>query len=165
MALTQYCEFDEVRAALGVNNLELPDTVLSLPIYEMGLSRELAKISASLPAAFSTASDSSPEARTSEQQALFDSVRLFSAYAVAKQVGVSLAAMVPKDVSDGKASVSRFSDAPYRDVLARVEAMYAGCRADVAAAYDDLAGATRTSSTTPAAIFRGARRTYDPVTG
>lgn len=30
MALTQYCELDEVRAALGVNDVELPDTVLNL---------------------------------------------------------------------------------------------------------------------------------------
>ncbi len=34
MALTTYCELNEVRAALGVNDIELPDAVLNLPVYE-----------------------------------------------------------------------------------------------------------------------------------
>lgn len=165
MALTQYCELDEVRAALGVNSIELPDAVLSLPVYEMGLTRELAKISASLPAGFLLVSEKSPEDRSEGEQAVFNAGRLFSVYAVAKHVGVSLGTLAPKDVSDGKASTSRFSDSPYRDVLTRVDAFFAGCRTDLADAYQTLLGATGATAIKPPVVFIGGRRTYDPVTG
>ena len=165
MALTQYCELDEVRAALGVNHVELPDAVLSLPVYEMGLTRELAKVSASLPAAFLLASEKSPELRTEQEEALVTSAHLFAVYALAKHVGVSLGTLAPKDVSDGKASTSRFSDSPYRDVLARVDAFFAGCRTDLAEAYAALQGAGALAAITPPSVFRRTPRNYDPVTG
>lgn len=165
MALTQYCEHDEVRAALGVNSVELPSTVLNLPVYEIGLVRELAKVSASLPAAFSAISNLQPEARTVQQATVFDATRLFAVYAAAKQVGVSLSTLAPKDVSDGKASLARFSGTPYLDVLTRVEAMFAGCRADLSEAYAALTGQGLTDSLTLAGVFLAGKRAYDPVTG
>ncbi len=162
MALTQYCEFDEVRAALGANALELSDAVLSLPIYEIGLTRELAKISASLPAAFLLLRESA--ALTDAQSLVVNSVRLFSAYAVAKQAGVPLGNMIPKDVSDGKASLSRFSDSPYKDVLERVSAAYAEARADLASAYAALTAQTTPNVLIAPAVLRRSPRGFDPVT-
>jgi hypothetical protein len=164
MALTAYCELDEVRAALGVNDIEISDAVLSLPVYEIGLVRELNKISVSLSVAFSTVSSISVESRTATEQALADSVHLFSVYAAAKQVGVSLGAMAPKDVGDGKATVSRFSDSPYKDVLSRIDLMYASTKSDLAASYLAYSG-TSTSSTVTAVMFMASNRSYDPVTG
>lgn len=164
MALTKYCDLEEVRAALGVNSVELPDTVLVLPVYEIGLVRELSKVSASLPVAFSTAFAASP--RTPTQQTLVDAVRMFSVYTVARQVGVSLGAMVPKDVGDGKATVSRFSDSPYKDVLQRVDAMVATAKDSLLVALAEALGVNSTQSfTTPLTVFRAAKRGYDPVTG
>lgn len=164
MALTPYCENAEVRAALGVNAIELPDAVLNLPIYSIGLLRELNKVSSSLPAAFSGIEVKALEARTEAEQALHDAVRLFSAYASARQVGVSLASILPKDVGDGKATISRFADAPYKETLARVEAMFGATRASVIASLDEL-----NQTTTPAAVIApvlvAAQRSYDPITG
>lgn len=166
MALTTYCEYDEIRAALGVNDIELPDTVLSLPVYEIGLVRELNKISASLPVAFSTAFSQVEEARTANEQALVDATRIFSVYAAAKQVGVSLGSMVPKDVGDGKATISRFSDSPYRDVMKRVEAMFSALKASLADTYALYAGTTAsTAATVPMTVFKASPRATDPVTG
>jgi len=166
MALTSYCENDEVRAALGVNETELSDVVLNLPVYEIGLVRELNKISVTLPAAFSLVSAVADETRTDVQQALMDAVHLFSVYCSARQVGVSLGIMAPKDVGDGKASLARFSDSPYRDTLARVEQMYLATKASVLDALNAFAGtASGTASTVPFAVFSASKRSFDPVTG
>lgn len=166
MALTAYCEPDEVRAALGVSDLELSDAVLNLPVYEIGLVRELNKVSVSLPVAFSVVSAIAEEARTDVAQALMDATRLFSVYAAARQVGVSLGIMAPKDVGDGKASLARFSDSPYRDTLARVETMYVATRASLLDALNTYAGTTTgTKPTVPFTVFLASGRSYDPVTG
>lgn len=167
MSLTTYCEFDEVRSALGVNDIELKDQVLSLPVYEMGLIRELNRLSTSLNAAFSSIQLKAPASRTSGESTLHDAVRLFSVYAVAKQVGVSLANFAPKDVGDGKATVSRYAGEPFEKVLARIDEYYGALRTDLRAAYEAFSSSTSTvaAATTPNAFFVAAKRGYDPVTG
>ena len=166
MALTTYCELDEVRAALGVSDVELSDAVLSLPVYEIGLARELTRVSVSLPVAFSTALAVAEGTRTAAQQALIDATHLFAVYAVARQVGVSLGAMAPKDIGDGKATMSRFSDSPYKDVLDRVDALYGSVRLSLIDALSAVIGSsTSTSSLTPRTVFMASTRGVDPVTG
>ncbi len=164
MALTPYCENAEVRAALGVNAIELADSVLDLPIYAIGLMRELSKLEPSLPALFSTIHAKSADGRTSGEQSLHDAVKLFSAYAAARQVGVSLASLLPKDVGDGKASISRFADAPYKETLARVESMYLSTRASLGATLKEYSQTPAAAARTPRP-FLAAARGYDPVTG
>lgn len=164
MALRPYCENAEVRAALGVNVVELPDAVLNLPIYSIGLMRELNKLSPSLPASFSALVGRDQGGLSELEAALVASVRLFSTYACARQVSVSLASMLPKDVGDGKASVSRFAGAPYRETMDRVEAMYQSTRRATLASLAAVAG----EAVVPVALaphFAAAGRQYDPVTG
>ena len=166
MALIAYCSPDEVRAALGVSDIELTDTVIALPVYEMGLTRELNKVSTSLPAAFYTVSAVAVNSRSTLQENLFEAVRLFSVYACARQVGASLGIMAPKDIGDGKATLSRFSDGPYRDTLDRIDIMYHANRANVASAWADYSVTDiKTPSTKPFTVFAKAIRNYDPVTG
>jgi hypothetical protein len=166
MALTTYCEFAEVRSALGVNDLELKDSVLSLPVYEMGLIREINKVSTSLPAAFSSVLAKSPSTRTANESALYSAMHLFSVYAVARQVGVSLPTFAPKDVGDGKASVSRFSGEPFEKVLDRIDSMYLEMREGLRSAYEVYAGGSSVApNLTPATVFLASGRSYDPVTG
>jgi hypothetical protein len=166
MSLTTYCEYDEVRAALGVNDLELKESVLSLPVYEMGLVRELSKVSTSLNAIFSTVHSLDAASRTVQEAGLHDAVRLFSVYAAAKQVGVSLATFAPKDVGDGKATVSRFAGTPFLDTLERIDRFYTELRGSLVDAYEAYTGAaTSLASTVPATAFLASPRAYDPVTG
>lgn len=167
MSLTTYCDFAEVRSTLGVNDLELNDTVLGLPVYEMGLVRELNKVSTSLNAAFSALYAKLPASRTLAESNLHDAVRLFSVYAVAKQVGVSLANFAPKDVTDGKASVGRFAGTPFESVLDRIDGMYMSLKEDLKVAYEAFTGAAsgKASSTMPTAVFIASPRGYDPVAG
>ncbi len=165
MALTQYCELEEVRAALGVNHLELSDAVLNLPVYEIGLVRELAKISASLPAAFLGLLDVPEASMTASQKDVFSAARLFCVYACAKQVGVSLASFAPRSVGDGKANTARFSDAPYKDTLDRVDEAYASARAYLVQSYLTTLNTTRVAATVPMRVFAAVGRSVDPVTG
>jgi hypothetical protein len=161
MALTTYCAYDEVRAALGVNGLELGDAVLALPVYEIGLVRELSKISSSLPAAFSALP---PSDLTAVQQAFKDAVRMFAAYSVAKQAGASLATFAPKDVGDGKANLSRWAGTPYETTMENVKLLLGDARDALSDAYDALIGVTTTPSSVPV-HFINVGRTVDPVTG
>lgn len=166
MSLTAYCEFDEVRSALGVNDIELKDTVLGLPVYEMGLVRELNRLSTSLNAAFSTIQLKDTSTRTTAEATLYDSIRLFSVYAVAKQVGVALANFAPKDIGDGKATISRYAGEPFRAVLENIDQYYQSLRLEVRAAYAAiLTSVVIKDSTTPATVFMASKRGYDPVTG
>lgn len=164
MSLTTYCSYDEVRSALGVNDLELPDRVLGLPVYEMGLVREISRLSTSLNAAFSSVAAKTPATRTVAEKALYDAMRLFSVYTVAKQVGVSLPTFAPKDVSDGKASVSRFAGEPFKATLEAIDEYLAAYKVDLKAAFDAFNGATATAAPVLAGVL-AAQRSYDPVTG
>lgn len=164
MSLTTYCSFDEVRSALGVNDLELSDKVLALPVYEMGLVREVSRLSTSLNAAFSSVANKAPAARTPAEQNLYEAMRLFSVYTVAKQVGVSLPTFAPKDVSDGKASVSRFAGEPFKATLEAIDKYLAAYKSDLKAAYEALTvTAAKTVAVMPGLV--AAQRQYDPVTG
>lgn len=167
MSLTTYCEFGEVRSALGVNEIELTDTVLSLPVYEMGLIRELNRLSTSLNAAFSAIHTKLSTDRTTAEAELHDAVRLFSVYAAAKQVGVSLANFAPKDVGDGKASVSRYSGEPFKDVIAGIDDYYNVLRTELRSLYEVYSSSSTTSVSTakPSTFFVASKRGYDPVTG
>lgn len=164
MALTDYCDFDEIRAALGVNDEELADAVLALPIYEIGLARELKKISASLPAAFSEASGL-PEPPPAPARALLDAVRMFAAYTVARQSGAALSMFAPKDIGDGKASLSRFAGQPYTETMDNVLTNLADARAALVDALAAYSGSGASSSSSLPTFFKASGRGADPVTG
>lgn len=164
MPLSTYVDFNEVRAALGVNATELKDQVLALPVYEIGLVRELRKVSPTLAASFSLIAAKPPATRTPEESDLFGAVRIFSVYAVAKQVGVSLPTMIPKDVTDGKASLSRFSAEVVRDTLAAVGAALSLARSNLQATLAEASGGAATSAQPPV-VFSAVPRATDVVTG
>lgn len=165
MALTDYAQYDEIRAALGVNDVELRDAVLELPVYEMGLVRELNKISTSLPAAFSAVKETAESERSDVQTRLYDAVRLFSVYASAKQVAVSLPSFLPKGVTDGKAAIDRFSGTPYEDTIASIDQMFGALRAELADAYAAYADEDAPGAISPPTTFVAVPRNTDPVTG
>lgn len=164
MALTPYCSNEEVRAVLGVTTSELKDSVLDLPVFEMGLRRELIRVSPSLPAAFSAVNGL--VTRSDVEEDLHQAVRLFCTYAAAKQAGASLALSAPKGLTDDKSGFDRFADSPYKDVLERVDTAYANNRQDLVDAYSAYSGATTQSGTygMPVGVVR-VGRSYDPVTG
>jgi len=121
ITLTDYVSFDSVRAALGVSEKEIPDEALNLDIYSLFVQSELDEISETLRSEFEGIT--SPGS-TDDEKATYDSVRVFSAYAVAYKVSDSLPNASPKTIVEGKASLSRHADSPYKSVIIEVRKSY-----------------------------------------
>jgi hypothetical protein len=164
MALIQFTSYDDIRAALGVSPEELEDATLSLPLYDFSLTGELEDISLTLITDFLALPVDS--GTWSDDQRRFDAAtRLFSTYAVARELTVALPLFAPKEITDGKAATTRFTQDPYRATIDGVNAAYLRASERLAAAYDVIK-----SITAPAAVSRHysasvVSTTVDPVTG
>lgn len=122
--LTAYTTPQEVRATLGVSSTELTDATLSLPIYVTHLEIELEEIN---PLVFTQMARISsiqvPDAPTALEAKFLATAKMFSAYAVAKHMLVSLPLFSVETLEDGKALFTRFNEA-YADIKEGVEGMY-----------------------------------------
>lgn len=104
---------DEVRAVLGVSDVELSDTTLSLPIFESMWQMLLFDIYAGLPDLLDDIKDrlsTDPSSVTSTEKQLLETVKVFSAYATSKVFLSNAQMFTPKRVTDGRAEVERFAD-------------------------------------------------------
>jgi hypothetical protein len=155
---------DEVRAALGVSDDELEDTTLALPVYSTNLEAELRDVNVSLISRFQEVS-SMPDAQRSDAQSWFLQVtRLFATYVVARQLCTSLPMFSPKEITDGKASVVRFSSDPYQATITMVEEQYRVNQARTRTAFD-AAAAVPVQTVFTARTLMATSRGIDPVTG
>ena len=164
MDLLDYTTPDEVRAALGVSDDELQDATLLLPVYSTNLEAELRDVSVSLLSAFQTVRGIPEVSRTDAQTWFLQVTSLFATYAVAKQLCTSLPMFSPKEITDGKASVVRFSADPYQATIARIEEQYRVNQGRLKAALDAVGTTPGTLTTTARVLFSSARG-VDPVTG
>ena len=85
--LTPFTTTAEVRALLGLSDEELSDEVLNLEVYEHGLTLQLNKVSAGLPALFLSLVDPAAQPLTPAQTGLVKAVRYLSALTGALQAG------------------------------------------------------------------------------
>lgn len=162
MSLIDYTTPSDIRALLGVSEDEISDATLSLEVYDAYLASELEDIGADLAATYSTVAVVPEAARTSAQKKFYRLTRLFSSYAAAKQLTTSLPMFGPKDISDGKATVSRFADSPYRDVVKRITQEYDRLKSLLAEAF---AGLTSSTGTSTQRVYLGSTGlATDPVT-
>lgn len=134
MALTDYTTCADIRAVLGVSDAELEDETLGLEVYSSNLSKELRSVHAQVLPQYSEVKALDEASRSDAQQQFYEAVRLFAVYAVARQLGSSLPLFGPKDVSDSKASMSRFSDSPYKTTMNEVKTQYATMKQDLGTA-------------------------------
>jgi hypothetical protein len=162
VALLTYTTYDDIRAALGVSSDEIEDATLSLSLYELNLTAELEDVDLLLESEYATVAALS--SRTTVQDRFLQAARLFATYAVAYQATTSLPLFSPKDISDGKATVSRYADSPYKEVNKKVEQLYGKYRAKLEAAF-----AASTAGSAPSITARPylsvAVPDSDPVTG
>jgi hypothetical protein len=135
MTLTDYVSFEEVRAALGVSEDEIKDATLSLDLYAFNLVSELEGISLTLVEDYAQQKVSPVEGWTPIQVRFHQAVRLFSAYAVAKQATISVPMFAPKEQTDGKASLGRWAQDPYKPMIASVLKQYEVFKVKLEAAY------------------------------
>lgn len=163
MALVDFTTFDDVRAALGVSSDELEDSTLSLAVYEFNLKRELRELAGSLPSTYATVAAATQ--RTDAQTQLFESVRLFSTYAVAWHLCASLPMFSPKEVTDSKASFSRYAAGTLEETISRVEMQYGTFKAYVQASLTNLDAAAPQAVATVLTHAVRVGLAQDPVTG
>ena len=161
VALTDYTTYADIRAVLGVSDDELEDGTLALDLYSDYLTMELEDIHLDLPTEFTTVSAISEGSRTAAQQRFFQATKLFAPYAVANQLGSSLPMFGPKDISDGKATVGRFADSPYRTTLDRVKKDYDRLKLRLGEVYAALTSSSRT--TVVRELFAVSAPQSDPV--
>lgn len=164
MAIVDFTSFDDVRAALGVSQDEIKDATLSLDLYEFNLVSELEGISLDLIPTYMTQVGDPQESWNAEQTRFYQSVRLFSTYAVAKQCTISVPMFSPKEQSDGKAALVRFALDPYKSMIDGVVQQYDIFREKLESAY----GAITTSGDPifiPRTYFTVISPSSDPVTG
>lgn len=161
MALIDFTSYEAVRAALGVNIDEISDATLALDLYDLNLQVELDGISVGLTAVY-LAAKANPTPTDAEKK-LLRSASLFACYAVARHLAVSMPLFAAKDVSDGKATVGRWTDNAYRDVIKGIDASYLNYQKLVSTDYASLIQGSSVTSVRTFMVVSSP--SYDPVTG
>lgn len=161
--LNTYLDYQEVRAVLGLTTTELPDSILTLPMYETLLMLQLEAIGADLPTTFTTISDLPSESRSSTQSRFYDLTRLFSAYATAKELLTSLPMLGVQKLADGRAEFTRQAE-QWESIVDGVDAAYATLRERLGLSYKVLVPAAIIPSAV-VSIMTSAVGMTDPVTG
>ena len=161
MALLDYTSPEDIRAVLGVDDIELSDDTLALSIYEMQVRLDLEDISDSLSDDYLAAAALPSDTRSALEQKLVELTQLFSAYSVSKNLLTSLKMFGPKRITDGRAEVERFD--PMAEIKLGILSNYSVIRDKLIAVYASL------GNTTPSAVTRvfvnTAGLSVDPVTG
>ena len=158
--ITEFTSYADVRAALGVSEDDLEDETLELDLYADMLEVEFEDVSATFMATYETAKGASSP--TEAQARFLKATRLFATYAIAKHLTASLPLFAAKDVTDSKASVTRF-DSPYRDTVKSVLDQYGRLRNRLATALAALAAPTTLS--VAKTYFSVVSPATDPITG
>jgi hypothetical protein len=160
--LTDYTTYDEIRAVLGVSQIELPDATLALPLYDRLLTEELLSISSGLKSQYTTIAAILPESsRTALQQTYYEIVQLFSAYSTARYLLSSLQYFAANKITDGRAEEQRVAD-PYAATRDNVERVFGALRVRILAAYGGLGNSVTVRATR--VYTTGVGLASDPVT-
>jgi hypothetical protein len=158
--LTDYTDVPSIRAVLGVSEDDLDEVTVMLPIYEDTLTQDLEEISLDLIDTYLTTSELATP--TATESRFLVACRVFATYSVAKHLTSALPLFAAKQVTDGKAQVSRF-DNPYKESIKSVVAQYDKARAKLVAAFTAI-GSVSTSSVAKT-YFSVVTPSTDPITG
>lgn len=164
MALVDFTSYADIRAALGVDAVEVRDDVISLPIYENNLGMELDAIDLVLIPDYSVVKAKAPGSRTDKETRFMRAMQLYTTYVVARQLTVSLPLFSPKEINDGKASLVRYAQNPYEATIKGVLQLCETYRALLISSYGSLKE-TADSAAEIRNYFSVVTPTFDPVTG
>lgn len=148
-----YTNTDQIRAVLGINNIELPDQTILDAEYEVIVESELTLIYAGHEAAIIASESGSA---STSAIALGRRIRLLCAYEIAVLFCPQLQALIFKKIEDSKAKYERYSEEGLQKL-----------KDDVRAMRDYLRGLLNSdyALSVSAMSFIGiSRPTYDPVT-
>lgn len=168
MPLTPFTTNEQVRAVIGVTDDELADATLALEMYSLGLRYELNSIGepandGALAVAFETAAALTEDARTTVQRKLYDAVVLFAPYPIALHLETAVPLFAPKAITDGKASVMRHAESPFKDQFDKARAYYERFRRNLTKAWAGYNSSTSTPAALPN-LFRISSPSTDFVT-
>lgn len=124
MSVQLYTTYAAVRSILGVSDDELPDAAIEIETVGYELEERLVAIKSTLLFDYQTVAAKANVDRSDDEEQLYRRVRLFGAAAAALRLSTGLPLLAPKDIGDGKATLSRFADGPYRVVMDQVVAEY-----------------------------------------
>lgn len=164
MAMLDYTTYDDIRAVLGVSSDEIEDSTLSLQVYEFGLSSEIRAVSRSLATDVATVIAIAEGSRTTAEAELLEVMSLFATYAVARQLLTSLPLFSPKEISDGKASQTRYATNPYEETIRRVESEFNRFKAELEEVYASYKSTTAQSRVERTYLMVSSPAS-DPITG
>ena len=158
--LTDYTTYSDIRAVLGVSEDDLTDATLALQTYDDYLTQELEDIDIDLPDTYATTLALS--APTSAETRFVKACSLFATFSVAKTLTAALPLFAAKQITDGKAQVSRF-DNPYKDAIKSINEQYETLKARLIAALGAIG--TTTTAATVRRYMSVVSPSVDPVTG
>lgn len=158
--LTTYTTYNDIRAVLGVSDEDLTDSTLSLQLYEDYLTQELEDINIDLPDTYATTM--ALPSPTQDQRRFLKACSLFATFSVARTLTASLPLFAAKQITDGKAQVSRF-DNPYKDAIKSINEQYETLKARLIAALGAIG--TVTTSALVRRHMSVVSPSVDPVTG
>ena len=144
IAVTDYTTYADIRAVLGVDAIELPDSTLALSVFSAALQRAVRGFVDDSGTTLASRYDAlDPQSMTDDEEAIYDSIREFATYVVAEVCCQSISMFALKSDSDGKASQSRFSsEATFKDVVKNIRIRLAGLTGEL----DVLLGGTSVST-------------------
>lgn len=160
IAIAAYTTCDSVRATLGLNSKELPDTLLEAEIFALALEEDLTGVASTFVADYTTAAALSTTVAINFVRA----ARIFSTYSVAFECTGALPLFTTKAITDGKAGIYRDGNSPYKETVAKVTAKYEAARRALLEAYG-LYDGTAIASATPYPMLGVSTLATDPVTG
>ena len=161
MQLTSVTSYAEVRAVLGVSDEEIEDSTLGLPLYDVEVDIRLDEMVPQASTAYAVVAALVEADRSVDQQAYYRVYRLLCSYLFAEALFRSMPMFSYKQVTDGKAEVSRFES---------LETVERGLKAGINTARLRLNGLLAklgyaTSGTTRAQVFiAAATLAVNPVT-
>lgn len=109
MAATDLTSTADIRSALGVSEKELPDLVLSSPIYMTKLMEALTAIHESLYDDFVTAA--AAVGPTALQERFVNLTQAYSAYHIALQCAGAIDMIAPQTIKDARSELTRQDNA------------------------------------------------------
>lgn len=158
--MQKYTSYDEVRSVLGVEDDELLDETLALPVYLNLLLEDLMDVNINTEKMFDDISGEDDP--TPLQLRFLRLVGTFSTYSVARHLTTSLPMFAPRSLGDGKAAMSRFLD-PYKDTIKKIEEQFTLTQGRLQQVIDELNSETKEATTKR--YFVGVGLSRDPVTG
>lgn len=159
--ITDYTSYDEIRAVLGLDAIELTDESLALDLYASVLQRTLRGTTDSSGKSLYTYYDELySSASTDDEETLLGLLREFSTYTVAVACLPGLSFLIKKSESDGKANITRFSsEATFKDVANNVSQKLNEIRTEILTM---VGASTSYNAITP---LKRVAPDSDPVTG